>query len=321
MKIGIIGPGKIAERFIAAVKQVEGVEVAAAASTNIERAKEFCKRNGVSKAYGSWAELLKDCDIDAVYVSVINAFHYEAVVKSLEAGKAVICEKPMGLSFEETDSMLKLAEKKKLLFMECLWTLHLPCILQAKRWINDGKIGRMLYIDCNFSFFAPESVVPRLFNKNLGGGALYDVGIYDIIFSAFMNDSTVESVKASSFIGTTGVDEMGASLIKFEDGVVANCRYGIRGPMSGKACIYGENGYIEFDEFWKCPKAVLKDSRGHIIDTVEDLREEGFTYQIEAFRDAFAEGKIEVEHAAHAASRNAAIIIDQIRREIGLTDH
>lgn len=314
MKFGIIGPGKIAHRFAVACSRVEGVTLAAAASTSRERAKKFADTFGAEKAYGSYEELIADKEIDAVYIAVINTLHYETAKRCLMAGKAVLCEKPMCLSVEETESLFRIARENHVLLMEGMWTVFLPCIRQAKQWVMDGRIGTVKYMESKFSFYNAFDAQSRLFAKELGGGGALDVGIYCLAFSLFMSDSKLQSCQSACYTGSTGVDEMGSAILQFADGAVANCTFGIQGTLGDTGLLCGDQGSIRLPRFWGCRRAEMCDASGHVTESVEDSQDEGFVYELEAFARAFEEGKTEVHPASHELTLECARLLEQIRR-------
>lgn len=314
MKFGIIGPGNIAQRFAVACSQVEGVTLEAVASTKWEKARQFADKFGVKKAYGSHEELIEDQEIDAIYIAVINTLHYEIAKKCLMAGKAVLCEKPMCLSVKETESLIRIAGENHVLLMEGMWTVFLPCIQQAKKWMQNGRIGTVKYMESKFSFYNPLNPAGRLFAKELGGGGALDVGIYCLAFSLFMNSAKLESCNASCYVGSTGVDEMGSAILQFADGVVSNCTFGIQATLDDTAVICGDRGFIRLPRFWGCRMAQLCDVSGHVTEEIKDAREEGFVYELAAFAEAYEEGRTEVWPASHALTLQCAQLLEEIRQ-------
>lgn len=165
MNFGLLGPGSIARKFADACSRTEGVKLLAVASGSRERAEAFAAEFKVEKVCGSYEELLSLPEIDAVYISVINSLHYETARKCLEAGKAVLCEKPFCVTVSQTEELIRLAEEKGLLLMEGMWTLFLPCVCAVRNWVKEGRIGRLKYLDSSFSFYAPADPESRLFPR------------------------------------------------------------------------------------------------------------------------------------------------------------
>lgn len=315
MRIGIIGPGTIAERFVSACSSVKEITVYAVASSSRERAEAFAEKHRIPYVLGSHQELWELADIDAVYIATVNSLHYGLAKAALEAGKAVLCEKPMCMSLEQARELVDTARRKQVLLMEGMWTAALPCIQKARRWIEAGRIGTVNYLDSCFSFFHPKEENSRLFAPELGGGSLLDVGIYCLAFSMLMMGQKPISCKSSLKLGDTGVDEMGAALLQFAEGAVASCVFGIQGRAEPDAHIYGSRGQICLQQFFGCRRVELRDTAGNVLEVFEDSQEEGFVHEICVFYDAWRKKKPEAEGATHQLSLDCAELMEQILRE------
>lgn len=291
INFGLIGPGNIARKFASACSLCEGVTLKAVASGNLAKAEAFAEKYGIEKAYGSHEELIKDKSIEAVYISVINKFHYPLIKQCLENGKAVICEKPFVLNPEEALEIIKLQKKTGLLCMEGMWSNFLPTYIKAKEWIDENKIGKVKNIFSSFCFSTETNPDSRIYNKELGGGATYDLGIYCISFSTMMAGAEVSEIKAHTDVGSTGVDEVSIATIKFENGIIADCTCGIKTMMPSDGYVCGEKGYIHFYNFWTCRKCELYNNKHELVDVCEDEAENGFIYEINHFADLLNNGK------------------------------
>lgn len=314
MKFGLIGPGTIARKFADAISRMEEMEIVAVASSKMERAEEFAKDFQIKKAYDSYEDMVNDPEVEAVYISIVNTLHYKMAKLCIDAGKPVLCEKPLGSNVTEAEDLIAYAKEKKVLLMEGMWTLHLPGVQAVKRWIDEGRIGKVKYMESIFSFFMPVMRDHRLFAPELGGGAVLDVGVYCLAFSLFMSNTPLVSCVNSVYSGETGVDEMGAALLQFEDGLVANCRFGMQGNTANDAFIFGDQGKIELPEFWDNKKVILKNAAGEIVEELQDESENGFVYEIRAFADAAAKGALEVCPTDHSLSIQCAKLMEKIRK-------
>ncbi len=317
MKFGIIGPGNIARKFADAVRRLDGVEIVAVSSHDRSKAKKFAREFGISKVYTDEKELVSDPEVGAVYISQINILHVKTALLCLEHYKPVICEKPLAMTAGEAEYVLSSAERRHVLFMEGMWTLHLPVVRQVKKWVSEGRIGTVKYMDADFTFYAPYEN-ERLYTPKLGGGAVLDVGIYPIAFSLYIAGEFVKTRKSSVYVGPTGVVEMGASLLQFTNGMVANCSFGIQGNADNSAHIYGSEGRIVMPEFWSGHKATLYDLKGDIVDEVADPEPNGFIYEIRDFVDAYEKGLTEVSPTDHHMTRMCAKLMDGTRWDGGI---
>lgn len=312
MRIGIIGPGKIAERFAAACRQVEGITVYAAASSSKERAEAFAEKHHIPHALDCYEKLWEMPEIDAVYISSVNSLHYPMAKACLEAKKAVLCEKPLCTSLAQAKDLAALAKQREVLLMEGMWTATLPCIQKAAQWIREGKIGTVNYLDSCFSFFYPKEATGRLFARELGGGALLDVGVYCLAFTLLMMEQKPVSIRSRLLIGDTGVDEMGAALLQFQNGAIANCTFGVQGAAPADAHIYGSQGQICLKEFFCCRNAELCDTAGNLLEVVNDSTEDGFVHEIRTFYDTWKAGSLEAPGASHQLTLDCAWLMEEI---------
>ena len=315
IKWGIMGPGTIAAKFADACNLSEKAVLYGVASRSRERGEKFAQEHGVQKVYESYDAMLEDSEINAVYVAVVHTGHYELVKKCLMAGKAVLCEKPMCVSYAQTKELIQLAEEKKVLLAEGIWTHFLPCVKKAHEWMEQKKIGTVKFMNACFTFYSSVNPESRLFNKEVGGGAALDVGIYCVSMLLAFNQSGVADFHSAVYMGDTDVDEMGALLIRFNDKVVGNGIIGIQGRVGNDASIHGEVGKIRLEHFWKCRRAELYDVRGNICDTMEDEQENGFIYEVDAFCDAYEAGEIELKEVSHALSLQCAALLEKIQEQ------
>ena len=286
VNIGIIGAGNIARTFAGAGDYVENAKITAVASRSLEKAQNFANEHNIEKAYGSYQEILDDKNIDAIYVATPHNTHYEVTKLALNNGKSVICEKPFVLKKEHCTELVELAKSKGLTLMEAMWTRFLPCVTQAHKWIEEGKIGETRIIEANFSFSAKVNPQGRLFNKSLAGGALFDVGVYTLEFAMDFAGAKMKDYKVFARYGETGVDENTSVNILFENNVLASLNCGIRTAMKNDAYIYGTQGHILIENFYNAKNVKLYKNGGELLEEVSfenDTNAKGFKYEIEHF--------------------------------------
>ena len=217
---GILGTGVIARKFATGLKSAPGAELAAVGSRSQATADEFGDTFGARRRYASYEALANDPEIDVIYVSTPHPMHKDNTLLGLNAGKAVLCEKPFCLNAAEAETMINLARSKGLFLMEAMWTRYLPAVIKTRQLIADGVLGeiRMIMADFGFRFeFDPQH---RLLNPELGGGALLDAGVYPISFTSMIFGPPVR-VMSMAHLGQTGVDEQAAILLEHEQGRLA----------------------------------------------------------------------------------------------------
>ena len=217
-----MAPGRIAAKMAEAMsgEAARGrIRLHAVASRNLRRAEEFAAKWNFQKAYGSYEELLADPEVDAVYVANPHAFHLESVVACLEAGKHVLCEKPAGCSRGQLDRMTALARDKKRFFMEAMWTAINPCIAEVRKAIQEGLIGEVKNVDSRFCNRNPYDPDDRNYSPALAGGALLDLGIYDIYFAMMIAGFSPVVSRSSQVRMLGGVDAWNAVSLTFGNGI------------------------------------------------------------------------------------------------------
>ena len=186
MKIAILGTGTIARRFAAAMARVSGSEVSAVLSRDTERAEAFARKVGAARGCCDIEALLASDDVDAVYIGTPNNMHAPQSLAALRHGKPVLCEKPAFMCERDAREVISAAHDSNTLFMEAMWTRTMPGYQAAKRWLNEGRIGKLRSIYASFCFGSQYDPSSRLYDPALGGGALYDVGVYALAFALDM---------------------------------------------------------------------------------------------------------------------------------------
>lgn len=313
---GIIGCGGIANKMADALYRTEDAELVAVAARTLPRAEDFAAKHNVARAYGSYAELAADPDVDAVYVATIHPTHAMAVELCLNAGKAVLCEKPFGMTKAEGDAMFALAKEKNLLLMEAIWTRFLPAWRKAKELVESGAIGDVKTVYTDFSIkagFDPES---RLFNMEKGGGCTLDLGVYSLHCALYILGNDVKSVQAVGRLSPTGSDNYAVTTMQFESGAVAVAASGM--DCCGGTCearIMGEHGSIVMPGMMGSDVCILRRD-GHPEEVLRFPYENGFTFEVEEFQSLLKAGKCVSEIATPEATLTVAGIMDTTMDQI-----
>jgi predicted dehydrogenase len=313
----ILGAGKIAHSFAKDFKAVNHAELVAVAASDKIRAETFAKEYNLPLAY-SYEELYNSNEADAVYIATTHNFHYEQCVQCMEHGKNVLCEKPITLNDKQFKELARLSNEKKVFLMEAMWTYFLPAVIKAKEWLQEGKIGTLKVIEANFGFPMEKNFTGRMYNIELAGGALLDLGVYPIAFSAYFMDKKPETITASGVLTNTGVDERTGVILQYGDATAAlfNSMVNI---MANKGMLYGEKGYIEIPDFYKATTAILYDDYHNVLEKFEDDRTtKGYNYEIQHATDAILQHKTESDIMPHSRSNELQEIMTEVRRQIGL---
>ena len=185
IKWGIIGLGKIAHKFAQDLLLVPECELEAVASRSLTKSKTFAATYNANKCYGSYEKLLQDSNADIVYIATPNNTHESITILALQHKKAVLCEKPFAINKTQVLEMIRTSKKHGVFLMEAMWSRFIPAIRKIKNDIDSGKLGEIKYINADFSFNADPSI-QRVYDKELGGGSLLDIGIYPIFLAYFL---------------------------------------------------------------------------------------------------------------------------------------
>lgn len=319
---GILGPGRIARSFAEGLAVTDGGRLHAVASRQLTRAATFIEEYQAEKAYGTYEELVNDPQVDAVYVATPHRFHYEQVKLALEAGKPVLCEKPMTVNALESEELVELARRKKVFLMEALWTRYLPIYQVVREWLDTGRIGELRLITSSMGFPFERDPANRWFNPDLAGGALLDLGVYNISCSQWAFQRDPESFHANVLVGQTGVDERTSGLLDFGDGALSQFTCTIESTARGDLNLNGTQGQIQIHPlYWCATKATLFPHEGEPETVERPLRASGFEYEIEAAMSAIRAGNIEEPTMPHAHTLSNMRLMDAIRASANFRYH
>ncbi|MBS0011864.1 MAG: Gfo/Idh/MocA family oxidoreductase [Bacteroidales bacterium] len=214
---GIIGPGKIARKFTAGLKELENANLYSVVSRSMERAKDFAQEHAYLKSYDNYLEFASDPELDIVYVASPHSHHHEHTLICLRNGKAVLCEKAFAVNSFQVDEMINAAVENRIFLMEALWPPFQPSYRKAREIIESSRTGQVRYIISRFAFKAPFDPEARTFKPELAGGSLLDIGIYPVI-DALTFLGIPDSIETKPVFAPTGVDESMGILFGYKDG-------------------------------------------------------------------------------------------------------
>jgi predicted dehydrogenase len=250
---GVIATGRIARTFATALKATTSGQLVAVASRALDRAQTFAAEFGATRAYGDYAALLRDPEVDAVYVATPHTSHVEWTIQALCAKKRVLCEKPLGMNREEVTAACQAARQHGVLLMEAFMYRSHPQTARLVELLRSGVIGEVRTIEASFGFAAPFDPRSRLYDPALGGGAILDVGCYPMSFARLiaavaLGVSSVEPevvTGAGVRNGQTGVDELASATLRFSGGIIAQLLTSISTELENVARVRGTHGWLE----------------------------------------------------------------------------
>lgn len=317
---GILGCGKIANKFASDLKIVKDAELSAIASRSPEKGKAFCELYKPGFSYSTYEALVESTEVDAIYVATPHGFHYEHVMLCLEHGKAVLCEKAFALNLAQARDMVEFARKQKVFLMEAFWTKFLPQYETVMAMIRSGRIGEVKFIQSDFGFKAPEPKAQRLFDPLLGGGSLLDIGIYPI----FLAQSILgKPTQVHAFITPyeSGVDEQCAMTMKFAGGAMAVLSSTFAADTPVEAMIAGTEGRIVMrNRFHNAQGTIELVMDMEQPQNIEVPREDGFGYQFETrhVNECLHKGLTESPVMTHADTLMLMETLDRVRKVCGV---
>ena len=316
---GIIGLGKIANKFVKDLKLVEGANLYAVASRSLEKAKSFSKLYQADKYYGSYKELAEDPNVDVIYIATPHAFHHENTLMCLEAGKAVLCEKAFGMNKREVESMINKSREKGIFLMEALWTRFIPATNKVLELLNSGLIGELQSVRADFGFKAEYDPQQRVFNKQLGGGSLLDIGIYPI-FLSLLTMGVPEKIHAMAIMSPTGVDNTCMMLFDYNNGKTAALDSSLMVSTPVEGWLHGDKGSLKLHHRFHHTKKISHYKDQKLINTYEvDFIGNGYYHEIVEVMICLKAGAIESKKLPLSFSLDLITTLDRVRESIGLT--
>ena len=315
---GIIGPGRIAHAFAQAIDVVDDAVVHAVASRDRARGQEFADTYQIATVYDSYAELVADAAIDAVYIATPHRFHAEQALLCLNASKPVLCEKPLTVNARETAALIEAARANNVFLMEALWTRFLPIYADIRRWLDAGSIGAITLLTSTFGFAMPRNLDDRLWNHELAGGALLDLGVYNLAISQWVQRAEPTSFAVQATLGATNVDEQTAVNLHYADGSISQWTCTMLSQVVNDFHIYGSDGHIRIHPSFNGGTQATLVTKDHQVTATQPWRASGFEYQIEEAMRCIRAGLIESPTMSHADSLATMTLMDRIRAEIGL---
>jgi predicted dehydrogenase len=310
---GIIGPGRIARKFATGLKALPNARLYAVASRSLERAEAFRLEFGFDKAFGSYADMLADQALDVVYIATTNNLHCEHTLLCLDAGKAVLCEKPLALNRKEVELMVAKSHEKSAFLMEAIATRFLPNMLNLKAQIECGAVGKTVMLQCDFGFFKPFDPEDRVYAPTLGGGSVPDIGIYPVFVAIYLFGKPVE-IKAMSVPTPTGTDWTTTILLRHAGGELSMLSSSFQTLLNNEARVYGEKGMLKIPrQFSLGSKLLFVAPDGTETQLPAGLEGNGYNYEAAEVMRCLDNKLVESPATSHRFSLDLIETLDAIQ--------
>ncbi|WP_026728819.1 Gfo/Idh/MocA family protein [Flavobacterium denitrificans] len=318
IKWGIIGLGNIANQFANDLMLLEDAELTAVASRDLAKANDFAQKFNCTKAYDSYEALFADEEVEIIYIATPHNSHTTLSIKALENGKHALCEKPMALSYSDAIQMIEASKKNNRFFMEAFWTRFNPSVKEVLQQVRNGVIGDIKYINADFAFRGSETENQRLFDKNLGGGALFDIGVYPLFLSYILLGKPNEIV-AKAIMHKNDIDLQTSMILQYES-AQSILHASIVSNSDMKAVIAGSKGRIELNSPWFVADGYslfINEEKEAVISL--PVLGKGYSHEIIECHNCIRNNQIESKYWSHQNSLDLSGIVEEIKNQIKLS--
>lgn len=287
----ILGCGNIANDFARDITRMGG-EIYSVANRTYEKAVGFAEKYNINKVYEKIDDLFADKNVDIVYIATPHNKHIEYIIKALECGKHVLCEKAITLNSQELDKAVALADEKNLILAEAMTIYNMPLYTELEKIIKSGELGEFRLAQVNFGSFKEYDMTNRFFNMDLAGGALLDIGVYAISLVRMFMDTKNSKIHSQVRFAETGADEQSSIIIENEKEQMASVTLSLHAKQPKRATICYDNAYIEIFEYPRADKAVITYTHdGHTEEITAGKLSDALCYELENMENAVENGK------------------------------
>ena len=316
-RIGIIGAGWIADKMAQAIAPVADIEINAIASRSIEKAEEFARTHNIPKAYGNYEDMVRDPEIDLVYIATPHSHHYEHSMLCIEHGKHVLVEKAFTANAGQAERLIEAAREKGLFITEAIWTRYMPMSHKVKEIMESGIIGEPRIITATLCYMMEHK--ERIVRADLCGGALLDLGVYVLNFARMYFGTDIVKTVTNCHVGPTGMDMHECISLSFADGRMANLQAGALCLNDRQGIISGTEGYIRIDNV-NCPEVIEVYRNYELVERIVRPSDmiNGYEYQVYESLRCIQAGLAESQMMPHHETISIMKQMDELRKEWGV---
>lgn len=316
----ILGCGRIAAKFSSDLKLLPNANLYAAASRDLDRAQQFAVDHGFAIAYGSYEELVSDPNVDVVYIATPHSHHHEHAILCLKHKKAVLCEKAFAINLREASEIIECARENNTFLMEAFWTRFQPSFIKAMDILQSGKLGALKIVRSDFAFNAEYNPEKRLYNVNLGGGSLLDIGIYPV-FASLITLGKPTEIRTLAEFSPTGAEESILMSFKYPNGQMASLSSSFACHSSIETEFWCEKGIVKLNRRWFTPTTVSVWNAETMKEEIVEIEEsDGSGYNLEASHvmKCLDEEKTESNMMPLSFTADMMEILDMVRKDAGI---
>ena len=317
LRVGIIGTGWIAEKAAITLNGLQECEAYAVGSRSQDKADMFAKKWNIAKAYGSYAELIADADVDLIYVGTPHSHHYDVTKEALLAGKPCLVEKAFMANARQTEEILNLAYEKNVFLAEAIWTRYQPVVQTVRNLIANGRIGTPRLVTATLGYSMGDK--PRIMRPDLCGGALLDLGVYALNFARMFFPADILSIDGTCVKSKTGMDLTNTMTLVLSDGMVCNLQSSAACVGDNIGVIAGTEGNLIIDNINNPQTVTVNGPNRTYVETIHVPQQiTGYEYQFLACRQALIDGLTEPREMPHAETLYIMQLMDGLRQKWGV---
>jgi predicted dehydrogenase len=315
---GVIATGGIASAFVIDLRLLEGTEVVAVGSRSQDSADRFAAEHSIGRAYPTYASLVSDDEVDVVYVATPHPGHHAAALLAIEAGKAVLVEKPFTMDAAEARSLVAAARARGVFLMEAMWARFVPWAVRLRELLADGTLGEIRQVIADHGQWFPQDAAHRLFAPDLGGGALLDLGVYPVSFASMVLGSPA-AVTAVSDPAFTGVDATTSILLQYAGGAHAVLTATLTAPGPTTAAVVGTDARVQVDGPFYTPAGFTLTRRDGTSERFDHpVAGRGLRFEAAEVIACLREGRLESDVMPLDETVAIMATLDEVRRQVGL---
>ena len=314
LRVGIIGTGWIAEKAAITLNGLTECEAYAVGSRTKETAEAFASKWNIPKAYGSYADLIADPDVDLVYIGTPHSHHFDVTKEALMAGKPCLVEKAFMANYRQAKEIIDLAHEKKVFLAEAIWTRYQPVVKMMRDLINSGRIGEPRLLTATLGYSMGDK--PRIMRPDLCGGALLDLGVYALNFARMFFPADIVSMESQCVKSKTGMDLTNAISLVLSDGMLCNLQSSAQCVGDNIGVIAGTEGNLIIDNINNPQKITVNGPDRTYIETIHVPQQiTGYEYQFLACRQALIDGLLEPREMPHEETLYIMQLMDSLREK------
>jgi predicted dehydrogenase len=317
LRVGIIGTGWIAEKAAITLRGLKDCEAYAVGSRTPEKAEAFARQWGIGKAYGSYAALMADPDVDLVYVGTPHSHHYDVTREALLAGKPCLVEKAFMANRREAQEIIDLAHERRVFLAEAIWTRYQPLVATVRELIANGRIGTPRLLTATLGYSMGDK--PRIMRADLCGGALLDLGVYALNFVRMFFPADIVSIDSQCVKSATGMDLTNAITLVLADGMLCNLQSSAACVGDNIGVIAGTDGNLIIDNINNPQTVTVNGPDRTYVETISVPEQiTGYEYQFSACRQALIDGLLEPREMPHKETLYIMELMDGLRQKWGV---